>query len=571
MSYTNLTIILCLVLDGLGILLLDFDFDSTSRPSAAWVSLSTCAACAIGGTRHETEQLFQYGRQMHDAGQLADAERVFRDVLAADAEHAESWHRLGVIALQTGRMQEALASFDRAIRRKRLNAIFHVHRAHALSALGRSLDALESARQALRLKPQMPEALFVLGHALYDLNRPIEAVAAYREALRRDPRLPDLRNALALALWDTNRHAEAIAMLREVARHDPADLATRQNLVGMLKDTGMLTEAETLAREILLRRPDDAVSHFNLALTLFLAERFDEAWPEWAWRFQADPAITMPYGDPEWRGEPSSGRTLLVHAEQGMGDAIQFCRYLDRIPAGTEVVLQVHRPLVRLLSHCPNVARTIALDDPTPHYDLRVPIMSLPLALGATHSDDGTMASPYIVPSLDRAEHWRALLPDGRQPRVGLVWAGNPERTRMDRRRSVPLAQFAPLLAVPGVSFVSLQKGNAARDLTTVPFGGAIHDPTEALHDFADTAALIAELDLVIASDTAVAHLAGAMGKPIWLLNRADTCWRWGLGRTDSVWYPAMRQFRQDTAGDWSSAIGRAAEALPGFVAGHAG
>lgn len=568
MPYTNPRWLIWLALTVLAYVLPDFDFSAIGEDAAAWVAVSGFHWGGIGHSRHETELHFQQGRRLHDNGQLAEAERVFRETLAVDPEHAESMHRLGVIAMQTGKMDSALASFDQAIRRKRLNAIFHVHRAHALLALRRSADALDAARQALRLKPQMAEGSFVLGHALSDLNRAAEAVAAYRDALRRDPRLPDLRNALALALWEANRPTEAIATLREAARHDPTDTATKQNLVGMLKDSGLLTEAEALARDILRRRPDDAVTHFNLALTLFLAERFDDAWPEWAWRFRADPLIAMPFADREWGGEPPDGRILLVHAEQGMGDAIQFCRYLDRIPAGTEVVLQVHRPLVRLLSNHPNVAQTIALDDAVPHYDLRVPIMSLPLALGATGPADAAMTAPYITADGTQTAKWRALLPDRQALRVGLVWAGNPERARMDRRRSVPLALLGPLLDVPGVSFISLQKGAAAADLALVPFGGKIYDASEVLDDFADTAALIAELDLVIAADTAVAHLAGAMGKPIWLLNRADTCWRWGLGRTDSVWYPALRQFRQETAGNWSSAIAQAAKALPAFAAG---
>lgn len=571
MTYTNLTISICLAIYGLGIMLFDFDIVAITGNATIVFAMSEFGGGVVGQSRHRIEMHFQLGRRLHDAGQLAEAEPIFRDVLAADPDHAESQHRLGLIAMQSGRMETALTAFDRAIARRRSNALFHVHRAHALLGLGRSMDALHAARQAQRLKPQMPEAALAVGHALYDLFRPADAVVAYRDALRRDPQLPDLRNSLALALWDADRHAEAIAILRDIVRSAPSDVAAKQNLVGMLKDSGMLPEAEALARDILRRRPDDAVTHFNLALILFLAERFEEAWPQWAWRFLADPLIAMPYTDKEWRGEPSYGRTLLVHAEQGMGDAVQFCRYLDRIPPGTEVVLQVHRPLVRLLSNYPNVARTIGLDEAPPRYDLRVPIMSLPLALGAITEADGTMPVPYITADPTQSANWRTTMPDRQQARVGLVWAGNPERTRMDRRRSVPLAALAPLMTVPDVSFVSLQKGKAAADLDTVPFGSRIHDPTAGLNDFADTAALIAELDLVIAADTAVAHLAGAMGKPIWLLNRADTCWRWGLERTDSVWYPALRQFRQETAGDWASAVAQAAQALPIFVAARTG
>ena len=372
---------------------------------------------------------------------------------------------------------------------------------------------------------------------------------------------------MGLALREAHRPDEAIAAFRKALRQVPGDVVASGNLASILKDTGALAEAEAIYREILHRYPDDATTHFNLALSLFLAEQFEEAWPEWAWRFRADDKLlARPFTDPEWHGEPPLGRTLLVHAEQGIGSVLQFCRYLDRLPTEARVVLQVHRPLVRLLSRFPCIAQVAELDADPPHYDLRVPLMSLPLALGVTSKADAAMTRPYITVDEAEAARWRGCLSGLPGQRVVLVWAGNPERMRMDRRRSIPAVLLAPLTQQPGVSFVSLQKGLAAAELAATPFAGKVYDPTEALADFADTAALIAELDLVIGVDTAVVHLAGALGKPVWLLNRADTCWRWGVGRTDSIWYPTLRQFRQTRSGEWGEVIERVAVALAGFA-----
>ena len=516
---------------------------------------------------HQIEILFQQGRRLHDAGQLVAAEGVFRQILVTNPDHADSLHRLGVMALQTGHYKSALGLIDQAIAHRPSNAAFHVHRAHALLALGRAQDALTTARHAKHLKHKLAEASLVVGHALSDLGCPAEAVNAYREALRLEPRLPDLQNAMGLALREAHRPGEAMAAFRKALQQVPGDVVASGNLAGILKDTGALAEAEAIYRDILHHHPDDATAHLNLAIFLLLAERFEEAWPEWAWRFRADDKLLpMRFTDLEWRGEPLRGRTLLVHAEQGMGDVLQFCRYIDRLPLDARVVLQVHRPLVRLLSRLPCITQVAELGDDPPHYDLRVPIMSLPLALGLTKMTDAAMTGPYLTADETEAARWRECLSGLPAPRVGLVWAGNPERMRMDRRRSIPAAQLAPLTQGPGMSFVSLQKGSAAAELVATPFAGKVYDPTEALADFADTAALIAGLDLVIGVDTAVVHLAGAMGKPVWLLNRANSCWRWGVGRTDTVWYPTLRQFRQTRSGGWGEVIERVAVALAGFA-----
>jgi hypothetical protein len=251
---------------------------------------------------------------------------------------------------------------------------------------------------------------------------------------------------------------------------------------------------------------------------------------------------------------------------------IQFSRFLPLIERltgpGGRVVLEVHAPLVRLLSQAAGPASITPIGQPLPHFDLRCPIMSLPRLLGVDTEAAIPAAVPYLRADPALASAWRERLASLRGLRVGLVWSGGPERVRLDRRRSIPPDLLAGLAAVPGIALVSLQKGAAAGQWRGTALDGALHDWTDRLGDFADTAALVDGLDLVISVDTAVVHLAGAMGKPVWLLNRADTCWRWLLGRDDSPWYPTLRQFRQDRAGAWEPVIARVAAALASLTAG---
>jgi len=272
-----------------------------------------------------------------------------------------------------------------------------------------------------------------------------------------------------------------------------------------------------------------------------------------------------------WRGEAIGDRTILLHAEQGLGDTLQFCRYAP-LMGGADVILEVQAPLVRLLSHLPGVTQIVARGDRLPAFDLQCPLMSLPLAFGTT-LDTIPAATPYLSADPRLAATWRERLVGVQGFRIGLVWAGEqgvnyPAKAVVDRRRSIALKALAPLGEVSGVSFVSLQKGAPAAQAADPPHGMTLHDFTADLHDFADTAALVVNLDLVISVDTAVAHLAGALGKPVWLLNRFDTDWRWLLNRDDSPWYPTLRQFRQPSPGDWNSAVCAAREALQRLVVG---
>ena len=511
------------------------------------------------------EQAFQRVPALLAAGRLQDAAQSCQQILGAAPNHADTMSLLAMATLRMGQPQTATEWLNRAMQQKPGAAAgYLVNCALTLLELGHPEPALEASRDALARKPGYAEALQAEGHALSDLGQMEEATAAYREALRLKPSLHDIQNNLALTLRALSRLDEAEPWFRQAAAREPRDPILRANHASLLKDLGRLDEAEAAYSTALqLSRPGtpvEAMVRYNLGILLLLAGRLAEGWPEYDWRFAAGIVPPRNFPQPLWAGEPLQGRTLLVHAEQGHGDAIQMARYVPMIAErGGKLVLQAARPLLRLLSR--TGVEVIETGEALPPFDLQCPLMSLPRAFATTlETIPATM--PYLTADPVRTAHWRNRVDELPGLRVGLAWAGNPLDTTMDRRRSVPFDRLEPLAGLAGISFVSLQKDIPASRLQSSALGRQLHNWTDELHDFAETACLIEALDLVIGVDTAVIHLAGALGRPVWLLNRADTDWRWLLGRDDSPWYPTLRQFRQPGAGDWDSVVLAVREAL---------
>jgi Glycosyltransferase family 9 (heptosyltransferase) len=320
-------------------------------------------------------------------------------------------------------------------------------------------------------------------------------------------------------------------------------------------------------------QPEAPALHVRLGLALLMAGQLEEGWKEFEWRWQTEYLIRRGphFPVPSWKGEAIGDRAILLFADQGLGDTLQFCRYVPQIAAGArKAILAVQPELMRLLSRLPGVSEVIDQGG-RPSVDLWCPLMSLPYAVGST-LETIPATTPYLTADPADVVHWRERLAGLAGLRVGLCWAGGRTRNlgkiATDRRRSMTLDRLAPLGEISGVQFISLQKGAPAAEAAQPPHGMKLHHFTEDLHDFAGTAALIDNLDLVISVDTAIAHLAGALGIPVWLLNRFDTCWRWLQNRDDSPWYPSLRQFRQPTPGDWDSVISRARGALQRLTAG---
>ncbi|HVY72107.1 MAG TPA: tetratricopeptide repeat protein, partial [Verrucomicrobiae bacterium] len=414
-------------------------------------------------------------------------------------------------------------------------------------------------QEALGLNPQLAPALLNLGVAWKDSRRFELAKECFGKLLELHPGHPEASNNLGVVLQAEGDLESALPLFRHATGARPGYTDAELNLGVVLRELGNVVEAIQWHRRTIARQPDCAEAHWNLGFALLLDGQLAEGWleNEWRWRMGELRGKRRDFACPEWRGEPLAGRSILLHAEQGFGDTLQFVRYLPLvIQRGGRVVLECQPELVSLLQGLPGLAGVVARGTAPPPCDFHLPLLSLPRVFRTSlHQIPAT--APYVpAPSspvlLDPAD---GVL------RVGLVWGGNPS-FRNDRSRSFTLAEYRPLLDEPRVQFYSLQVGARAGELKAPGETTAIVDLAPRLKDFAATAAAIKELDLVITSDTAVAHLAGALGKPVWVLLSFAPDWRWLLHRNDSPWYPSMRLFRQTTRGDWASVVVRVREAL---------
>ncbi len=503
----------------------------------------------------QLDAAFQQGERLHAAGRLNEAEQVYRQILATEPRHADSLHMLGVLALQAGHAAAALELFDGAIAMRPLIAPYHVHRAHALLALGRPLEAIPACRIALRTRSNNAEAWQVLGHAHTDALQPGDALRAYREAVRLKPDLPDLFNNLGTALRNIGALEEAEQRLREAVRRAPGDEGARLNLSSVLKELGKTDDAEALLVAALRLQPSDPVLLYNMALLLLLTGRDQEAWPGWEQRFaaRAIPNRGLPF--PQWDGAPLNGRALLVYAEQGLGDTIQFCRYLPALRGN--VLFEAPPRLRRLLSTLPGAPPMVVPGGTMPHVDLVCPLMSIPARIGAPIP----LTIPYLSAEPERVTRWQERI-GANGFKIGIAWQGNPGRTE-DLGRSMKLREFGPLAAIAGARLISLQKNDGTDQLDDGPPVETLGPDFDAGPDgFLDTAAAMMSLDLIVTSDTSIAHLAGALGRPVWVALRKVPDWRWQLRREDSPWYPTMRLFRQTERDDWGPVFAAMAEAI---------
>jgi Tetratricopeptide repeat len=387
------------------------------------------------------------------------------------------------------------------------------------------------------------------GSALHDAGKYEAALALYVDAVSRWPALAPVWNNRGNSLLGLRRFEEAAESYQCALELWPELNDTRVALASCLQALGKIDEAMEACDLVLSREPDHAEAHWNRALLLLLKGEYLEGWKEYEWRWKKR-GFTSPsraFDQPLWQGEPLAGRTILIHAEQGYGDTIQFCRYLPLlINSGAMVLFECHPPLVRLMKQLGPGIEVIPMGEPLPGFDCHLPLLSLPAVLGTTIENipavDGYLSAPP-----DSAAFWQRSIPKGKDARIGLCWAG---KSYPDPGRSIPPKSLSRLSTVSGVSWYSLQIGQETGSPAL-----AIMDLAMLVKDFADTAALIAQLDLVITIDTSVAHLAGAMGKETWLMVPSAPDWRWGLERTDSPWYRSMRIFRQDNPKSWKTVV----------------
>jgi Flp pilus assembly protein TadD len=429
---------------------------------------------------------------------------------------------------------------------------------------------VEEARRLFEIlierEPNDSRAHNGLGVALGDTGFRAEALRCFQCAVSLNPRDGPFWNNLGVAQLRVAAFEGAVRSFQNALDlgHDAAEVQSGYAIA--LSRSGRHLEALPRFERAVAMRPDDRTTKYLHSESVLASGDFERGWPLYEARRQL--SRTEPrFGRPLWLGDfPIDGKTILVCHEQGMGDSLQFCRYVPLLARRAKVVLLTPPGLARLLSGLEGVSEIVVGEDALPDFDAWIPMLSLPLAFGTTASTIPA-AVPYLHADAAQSGAWRDYVDSLPGRKIGLAWAGTAYRVPasgddVDKRRSMPLLEFGPLAAVPGLCLVSLQKGAPSAQARTQPEGLELHDWTEDLEDFADTAALVEALDLVISVDTSVAHLAGALGKPVWILNRYDQCWRWLVGRTDSPWYPTARLFRQRSPGDWAGVIRDVVEAL---------
>lgn len=552
---------------------------------------------------------YLYGMlKLHQQDWAGATEQLGR-AIKINPSHIDTYFDRATALEHLDRFEEAITDYDQVLRHKPGFVEARLQRAHARRNLQQTENAREDYEHVLQVAPDNADAWFGLGNVQHDNEELDAAIASYRKALELRTDFVEALFNLGNTYKDTGALADAEQIYRKTLEIEPGFIEALSNLSYVISAQGRPEEAlaafdqaeQNLDGDSVelwfnrglnqqqLQMFDDAIAsyrraqevdadyasaHWNEGLVHLLRGNFEEGWKKYEWRWKTDQmkAQQRAFSQPLWLNDaPLTDRTILLHAEQGVGDTLQFVRYAPLVAQrGGRVILQVPSTLKGLVHSVPGVSEVISPEDPLPAFDYHCPLMSLPLAFNM-RSDDDIPRAPYLVPDAKKWASWYTKLGSKRALRIGLVWSGNaaeanPGSIRIDELRSIPFSAFAPLIALArrhsSLEFHSIQVGTAAAQLQQSPLATLLTDHSADLHDFSDTAALVANLDLIISVDTSVAHLAGALGKPVWLLNRFQTCWRWQLERTDSPWYSNFTIFRQEKDQPWSQVLGQVRDTL---------
>jgi tetratricopeptide (TPR) repeat protein len=534
------------------------------------------------------QQAFELAVQHHRAGRLAEAEQLYRQILAAEPNQPDALFNLGYLARQVNRPAEAAALWKRVASLRPDGSDVQYQLAYALLDANEPFEAASIARRAIAAKPDFADAHAILARALSAARKHGEALVSIDRATELAPDSPEVRNHAGQVHQAAGRLAEAREQFERAIKLNPSVPYYHRNLAAVLdamddvdgaiaaanesmrlagEDAQILVNLSTLYRrrrqyDACLATADRAVklqpslasAHGARSIALLSLGNYEEGFHEYEWRWRCESFTTRPrdFKRPLWDGSDPRGRTIFVHSEQGFGDTIQFVRYLPMLAQrGAAVILECHASLRPLLRRVEGVSKVVPTGMTPPDFDLHAPLLSMPKWFKTTLHNVPNQV-PYITPEPDRVEAWKSRI-SGPGKRIGLVWSGN---VKPDPHRTCPLDNFAPLAPLAAswvLTFYSLQVADAAREVSSAPF--PMIDLSKDLTDFAETAAAMQNLDLILTIDTAAAHLAGALGRPTWTLLPWAPDWRWLLDRADSPWYPTMRLFRQRSKGDWSEPI----------------
>ncbi len=529
------------------------------------------------------------------AKRYPEAVEAIERAIALNPNSPTFYSHLGAAYGELGNHEQSLENLRKAVELDPDAATAHYNLGTALRNADQIEPAIESFRRSAAIDPKASETHFNLANSLRDLKRYGEAETSYRAAIELKPNYLKALINLALVLNEVRKRDEAVATLRSAVALEPNHARAYLNLGSILRDAGRFDEAVVELERAVTLEPQSAEAHNNLGTAFQARAEFDRAaacyeralelnpelpdvhfslgthllregnlkrgFAEYDWRWKCRTFSPRVTDRPRWDGSPLDGRGVLLHAEQGLGDTLQFVRYAELVQQrGGRTIVECQPPLVKLLASCRGVDQLVAMGQSLPAFEVFCPLMSLPGVLGLEESELWT--GPYLSPEPERVARWGERLGPHKELHVGLCWQGNPQHL-FDSQRSLPLSLFAPLATIPGVRLISLQKGAGSEQ--TANCGFAIEELDSSLDAdgaFLDTAAVVQQLDLVIAADTAIAHLAGALAARVWILVSAHGDWRWMADREDSPWYPTARLFRQQQLGDWQAAITNVTRAL---------
>ena len=536
------------------------------------------------------ETYYRLGRYFDDRGESEEAFRFFQKAIEADPTLAGAYNDLGGIFHRRGQIEKAIPYYQKALSLHSNFAEAHYNLGNAFKETGLWPEAVNHTQKAIELDPNLHEAHYILGIAFYEQGQLDEAIGSWQKALQLKPGFTEVYFNLGIAYYNKGCLEEALTLCQKAVKLDPSlaeahynlglvyygkDLTEEaircwqkalqinpghqdayNNMGAAFQDKHELGKAQKCFQRAIDNNPDFSEAHWNKSLCHLLAGSFPEGWSEYQWRFRINTIFfNRHFPQPLWDGGDLKGKTILLYAEQGFGDTIQFIRYVPLVKKrGGRVLVECQEDLASLLEPMEGIDQLIKHGQPLPDFDVQCPLLSLPLAF-RTNLLDIPASIPYLTLNPALVKKWHEFMAaDQDDLRIGLVWAGRPTHKK-DRKRSLSFEAFEPLAEIPGVTFYCLQKGEAAQQAHNRPKGMKLINVAEDLVDFTETGALIENLNLVISVDTAVAHLTGALGKPIWTLLPFLPDWRWLLEREDSPWYPSMRLFRQPSPGDWFSVI----------------
>ena len=513
---------------------------------------------ALTAQPNESHFRFDLAVALHKAGRPEEAVATYRVCLRTMTNNPQPLLHLGEALSQLGRLEEAVTSFRKAAELSPQDVTLWSRLGKLLHRIGDHTGARSTWQQAVTLEPNNPRHWLALGKVWFQQRDWSQAEDCYRTGWHRNPQSSQLLSRLGLVLWEQNRLTEAEECLRQAVELPPPVIeAERQLAAFCIYQTHQFKEGLSLLRRRLDRDPNSVTAHSDMAEAFLVTGHWREGWSEYEWRSHSPRFQQVVPRKPLWTGQALAGQTLLLVAEQGFGDTIQFIRFASVLTErGARVILGCPQPLVPLMQSVSCLTAAADREGELPDYDLWASLHSLPWLLEVTEAN-----LPAKVPYVNAPKPVRTIPSSGCR-KIGIVWAGNPKHPN-DAHRSCPLSHWQPLFDLPDTTFVNLQVGANQTDFQA-HFANRTNgvDTAQAFTDFADTASVVAQLDLVITVDTAVAHLAGALGKPVWVMLPLNCDWRWLLQREDTPWYPTMRLFRQSRRGDWTDVIHRIRTAL---------